>query len=59
MTYEMLGLCNGMLLFDELFYSNLPYLFCLVVLFVALLFRDDHQFIDGSRCERSSRSTRD
>jgi len=23
----MLGLCNGMLLFDELFYSSLPYLF--------------------------------
>jgi len=30
---------------------------CLVVLYVALLFRDDHQFIDGNRCARSSRST--
>jgi len=50
-------MCDGMLLFDELFYSSLP---CLLLWLSYMWFFslcDDHQFIDMSRYERCSRST--
>jgi len=41
MIYKMLGLCDGMLLFDELFYSSLPCLFvwfsCIWLFFFAMI----------------------
>jgi len=57
MIYKMLGLCDGMLLFDELFYSSLPCLFVWLSCMWFFSLCDDHQFIDVSRCERCSPST--
>jgi len=42
---------------EMVFGSSLPFA-CLIFLCVVLLFCDDHQFIDVSRSERFSRSTR-
>jgi len=46
-----------MYLYDKMFYTLAFPFACLVALYVVLLFSDDHQFIDVSRCEEHLRST--
>jgi len=56
MVYEMLGLCNACEQLTNCF--TLAYhVACLIVLYVVVLFCDDHHSIDVSRGERFSRST--
>ena len=53
-----LGLWKCMQLYDKMFfYSSLTFLLVVCSLCVVFSFCDDHQFIDGSRCENSSWSS--
>jgi len=52
-----ISLWNSMYLYDKMFYTLAFPFACLVALYVVLLFSDDHQFIDVSRCEEHLRST--